>query len=142
VDATLRVPGTDGIFALGDAAAVPDLTRPGRCTAPTAQHAQRQGRAVARTVAASLGHGVARPYRHRDLGLVVDLGPFSAVARPLGVALSGPVAALVTRGYHLLALPSGAGRVRVLTDWLLDLVMPPQLTVLDREVSHSLVRRQ
>jgi NADH dehydrogenase len=83
-------------------------------------------------VAASLGHGRARPYRHHDLGLVVDLGPFSAVARPLGVPLWGPVAALVTRGYHLLALPSRAAQVRVLTDWLLDLVLPPQLTVLDR----------
>lgn len=133
VDTTLRVPGADGVYALGDAAAVPDLTRPGRYTAPTAQHAQRQGRTAARNVAASLGHGVARPYRHRDLGLVVDLGPFSAVARPLGVPLWGPVAALVTRGYHLLALPSGAAQLRVLTDWLLDLVLPPQLTVVDIE---------
>ncbi|HKF86899.1 MAG TPA: hypothetical protein VKB85_02365 [Propionibacteriaceae bacterium] len=37
-------------------------------------------------------------------------------------------AALVTRGYHLLGLPSAAGRVRVLLGWLLDLVIPPQLS--------------
>jgi hypothetical protein len=76
--------------------------------------------------------------RHRDLGLVVDLGPWTAVARPLGVPLWGPAAAVVTRGYHLLALPSAAGRIRVLVDWLLDLVLPPQLTRF--EGAHPAVR--
>jgi NADH dehydrogenase len=131
-DALLRVPGVDGLYAIGDAAAVADLTRPGEFTAPTAQHAERQGRRAARNLAASLGYGTQRPYRHRDLGLVVDLGPWNAVARPLGVPLWGPPAALVTRGYHLLALPSRAGRLRVALDWLLDLVVAPQLTRLGR----------
>jgi NADH dehydrogenase len=127
----VRVSGTEGVYAIGDAAA-PDRTKPGRLTAGTAQHAQRQGQTAARNVAASLGYGTEHPYRHRDLGLVVDLGPWHAVARPLGVPLWGPPAALVTRGYHLLALPSAAGRIRVVVDWLLDLVMPPQLTRVDR----------
>jgi NADH dehydrogenase len=42
-------------------AAVPDLTRPGEICGMTAQHAQRQGKQVARNVAASLGAGKARP---------------------------------------------------------------------------------
>jgi NADH dehydrogenase len=128
VDENLRVTGAGGVFAIGDAAAVPDLTQPGRLTPPTAQHAERQGRAVGRNVAASLGFGTQRRYRHRDLGLVVDLGPWAAVARPLGIPLWSVPAALVTRGYHLLALPSVSGRARVLLDWLLDLVSRPQLT--------------
>ncbi len=122
----LAVPGAPGVFALGDAAAVPDLTRPGERTAQTAQHAVRQGRAVARNVAASLGHGTAVPYRHRDLGFVVDLGGWDAVAEPLGVPLSGLPAVAATRGYHLLALPSKAGRARVALDWFLDAVSNPQ----------------
>jgi len=32
----------------------------------------RQGRAVARTIVADVTGGRAKPYRHRDLGLVVD----------------------------------------------------------------------
>jgi NADH dehydrogenase len=128
VDAHLRVEGTTDVFALGDAAAIPDVTRPGRLTPQTGQHAQREGLAVARNVAASLGHGQASPFTHRDLGLVVDLGPFTAVGRPLGVPVWGLLGALLTRGYHLLALPSGAGRVRLALDWLLDLALPPQLT--------------
>ena len=57
VDEKLAVPGHPEIFAAGDIAAVPDLTRPGKVTAMTAQHAQRQGKRAADNVAASLGHG-------------------------------------------------------------------------------------
>ena len=74
VDEFMRVPGHPEVFACGDAAAVPDVTRPGQATAMTAQHAQRQGKLVARNVAASLGRGTARRYKHHDLGFVVDLG--------------------------------------------------------------------
>jgi NADH dehydrogenase len=120
----LSVPGHPEVFAGGDAAAVPDLTRPGQVTPPTAQHALRQGHALARNVAAGLGIGRSRPYRHRDLGLVVDLGPRYAVADPLGLHLSGWPAKLVTRGYHLAALPHGPNRLGVALDWLTGLVAP------------------
>jgi NADH:ubiquinone reductase (H+-translocating) len=120
VDEFLAVPGHPHIFAAGDAAAAPDLTRKGRLTPMTAQHAQRQGGAVARNVAASLGHGASRVYQHRDLGFVVDLGGWQAVANPLRVPLSGAAAKIVTRAYHLYALP--ANRLRVATDWFNDIV--------------------
>ena len=42
-----------------------------------------------------------------------------AVARPLGVPLSGPAAQAVTRGYHLLALPRRTTQARVGAEWLL-----------------------
>lgn len=130
VGADLRVPGVPEVFAFGDAAAVPDLTRPGKLTGQTAQHAQRQGKLAARNVAASLGFGKAVPYRHRDLGFVVDLGGFEAVASPLGVALGGLPGLVVTRGYHLLALPSNGNRIRVALDWLLDWAIRPQVAQL------------
>ena len=123
VGSDLGVPGHRHVWALGDAAACPDLTRPGQVTPPTAQHAQRQAKAAARNVAASLGRGRAKPYKHHDLGLVVDLGGRDAVARPVGIDLSGLPAKAVTRGYHLLALPSAGSRVRVAVDWLLDAVL-------------------
>jgi NADH:ubiquinone reductase (H+-translocating) len=132
----LSVPGVDGLWAAGDAAAVPDLAAGGGAdgelpdTQPTAQHAQRQGTALGRNVAAALGYGTARPYRHRDLGLVADLGGFDAVARPLGVRLTGPLAKLVTRGYHLYALPAMSNRIRVALDWAFQTLLPPDETQL------------
>ncbi|MEV7073893.1 FAD-dependent oxidoreductase [Streptomyces sp. NPDC093990] len=124
VDPNLQVPGRPEVFACGDAAAVPDLENPGQYTPMTAQHAWRQGRVAALNVAASLGAGVRRPYEHRDLGFVVDLGGAKAAANPLGVPLSGLAAGAVTRGYHLAAMPGN--RVRVAADWLLDAVLPRQ----------------
>ncbi|MFJ9819242.1 NAD(P)/FAD-dependent oxidoreductase [Streptomyces sp. NPDC101151] len=125
VDPYLQVPGRADVFACGDAAAVPDLDRPGRFTPMTAQHAWRQGRVAGENVAASLGLGRRRrAYRHRDLGFAVDLGGVRAAANPLGVPLSGLPAGAVTRGYHLAALPGN--RVRVAADWLLEAVLPRQ----------------
>ncbi|MFD5394197.1 NAD(P)/FAD-dependent oxidoreductase [Streptomyces sp. NPDC127097] len=124
VDKFLGVPGRPEVFACGDAAAVPDLTRPGETTPMTAQHAQRQGKVAAHNVAASCGQGTPRAYEHHDLGFMVDLGGIQAAANPLHVPLSGPLAGVVTRGYHLLAMPGN--RIRVATDWLLDAVLPRQ----------------
>jgi NADH:ubiquinone reductase (H+-translocating) len=134
VDAQLRVPGLERVWAEVDAAAVPDLTkqatsagdgngdgsarRPPPPAFMTAQHAQRQAVTLARNVAASLGWA-APPYRHHDLGLVADLGGRDAVAKVLGVSLAGPTAKAVTRAHHLNALPATPNRVRVAADWLL-----------------------
>jgi NADH dehydrogenase len=124
VDEYLNVPGHPEVYACGDAAAVPDLTRPHQITPMTAQHAQRQGKQAAYNIAASYGQGRRRPYKHRELGFVVDLGGTDAVASPLGVPLAGLPAKVVTRGYHLLALPGN--RTRAAADWLLNAVLPRQ----------------
>jgi NADH dehydrogenase len=123
VDSELRVPDHPDVYAIGDAAAVPDLTKPadehGRrpLCPPTAQHAMRQAAAAAGNVVADLDGRAARPYRHHDLGLVVDLGGSDAAATPFGLRLRGWPAKAVTLGYHLLALPTGKRRIRVAVDW-------------------------
>ena len=124
VDEYLGVPGLPEIFACGDAAAVPDHARPGQLTAMTAQHAVRQGRRAAGNIAASLGHGHRRTYRHRDMGFAVDLGGVQATANPAGVAVSGIAAKTMTRAYHLGAIP--ANRARIAGDWLLGALLPRQ----------------
>ena len=128
VDEYLSVPGHPDVYAVGDAAAVPDLTRPGEITPMTAQHAQRQGKRAAYNIAASYGQGRRRPYKHHDLGFLVDLGGTQAAANPVGVPLSGLPAKVVTRGYHLFSLPGN--RVRTATDWLLDAAVSRQVVQL------------
>ena len=126
VDEFMSVPGAPDIYACGDCAAVPDLTRPGEICGMTAQHAQRQGKQVARNVAASLGAGKARAYKHHDLGFVVNLGGLAAAANPLNIPLSGPPANALTRAYHLIAM--AGNRARVLADWGLNVTMPAEAT--------------
>ncbi|GAT83415.1 NADH dehydrogenase [Streptomyces sp. F-3] len=123
VTAEMTLPGYDGVFALGDSAAVPDLDKgDGAVCPPTAQHATRQGRQAADNLIAALRGRPMRPYRHRDLGLVVDLGGKDAVARPLGLELHGLPAQVVTRGYHLAAMRTNVAKTRVATNWLLNAV--------------------
>lgn len=120
VTTDLQVPGYPDVFGAGDAAAVPDVTQPGKITPPTAQHATRQGKTLARNVAASLGYGKAKGYKHRNMGLVVDLGPRYAVANPLNVQLSGFPAKVVTRAYHIYAIPRFVNRWAVSLAYLTD----------------------
>lgn len=125
----LQLPGRPDVFSAGDAAAVPDLAGDaGAITPPTAQHAQRQGVTVARNIARRLRGQPLLRYRHRDLGLAVDLSGTQAVARPLGRQLSGIAAQLVTRGYHLYALPSPRARVRTAADWLMHATLGEDFT--------------
>jgi NADH:ubiquinone reductase (H+-translocating) len=120
VGADLTVPGHPEVFALGDCAAVPDLVAGGGAVCPpTAQHATRQAPVAADNVVASMRGRPLRPYRHHDLGLVVDLGGTDAVAKPLRLDLTGWPAQVVTRGYHLAAMGAPATMARVAGNWAL-----------------------
>lgn len=129
VDDRLAVVGRPDVFAIGDLAAVPDVTRPGEQTPPTAQHAMRQGVVAGRNVAASLGRGSAQVYRHRDLGAAADLGGWQGAARPLGVPVTGLLARAAARGYHLTAIPGN--RTRIAAAWLSRAGRPPSVAHLD-----------
>jgi NADH dehydrogenase len=122
VDRYMRVEGMDGVWAIGDCAAVPDpsaaLAKP---TPPTAQHAIRQGRAVARNVAAELGIGKAMPFRYRNRGAFVNLGRYKAVARLGRLTFSGFPAWWMTRTYHMSQIPGTARKVRAVVDWTVGL---------------------
>jgi NADH:ubiquinone reductase (H+-translocating) len=129
VDRTMRVQAPAGdapragvVWALGDCAAVPDGSRPGKICPPTAQHAIRQGRLVARNVVASLGGRPARPFRYRTKGVVAELGRNEAVAITLGIRWRGLPAWLIARTYHLLLMPGLGRRLRLLVDWNVALV--------------------
>lgn len=117
----MTLPGFDGVFGLGDAAAVPDLVKgDGAVCPPTAQHSMRQGRKIADNIIASLRHQPLQPYVHKDLGLVVDLGGKDAVSKPLGIELRGMPAQAVARGYHWSALRTNVAKTRVMTNWMIN----------------------
>jgi NADH dehydrogenase len=117
VDRTMRVEGHEHVWAIGDCAAVPDPARKGQPCPPTAQHAIRQGRLVARNVAATLGNGRVRPFRYRTKGVVAELGDTEAVALTLGVRWHGLPAWFIARTYHLLLMPGLGRKLRLLMDW-------------------------
>lgn len=123
VDATMRVSGHRNVWAIGDAAAVPDPARKGSSSPPTAQHAIRQGRRVARNVAAELGAGQrVRPFTYRTRGVFVDLGRHQAVASTMGIRWRGFPAWFLARTYHMSNMPGAKRKLRLLVDWTVALL--------------------
>lgn len=126
VDEHLELPGFPGVFALGDAAAVPDREK-GGFHPPTAQHALRQARVVARNVRAAIRGTQKRRFRFATLGQLASLGRRTGVARILGVNFSGFVAWWLWRTIYLAKLPRLEKKLRVMLDWTLDLAFSKDL---------------
>jgi NADH dehydrogenase len=122
-DSYLQVQGHDDVWAIGDAAAVPDPAKKfAQPAPPTAQHAVRQGRTVGRNVAAAMGAGRRRKFTYKTLGVFVDMGRGKAVAETLGIRWRGRPAWLLARTYHLALMPGWGRRARLLTDWNVGLL--------------------
>jgi NADH:ubiquinone reductase (H+-translocating) len=123
--ADLSVVGLDGVFAAGDCAAVPDLSRtdadPNATTSPSAQHAVRQASVLARNVVAHLRGHPLRQYKHSYAGSVASLGLYRGVAEIYGIKLKGIVAWFMHRTYHVSRMPTLNRKIRVLADWTLAL---------------------
>jgi len=140
VDSGLEVPGSSGVWAVGDCAAVPDAKTGGLCP-PTAQHATRQATHVARNIVAALRGEPKRAFAFTALGKMGSLGRRSAVAEILGVRLSGFLAWWLWRTIYLMKLPGLDRKIRVAADWTLDLVLPTDIVQLKTDRALA-VRRE
>ena len=121
VDSYLRVDGMEGVYAVGDCAAVPDPLDLSRPCPPTAQHAVRQGPVAAANIAAGLGIGSARPYTYEAKAAFVNLGHYQAVGRIGSARFRGFPAWWLARTYHMSQIPGTARKVRAVADWTVGL---------------------
>jgi NADH dehydrogenase len=117
--ANLSVKGVTGVFAAGDCAAVPDLTKddPNALCGPSAQHAVRQSKTLATNIASTVHGGGLRDYKHAYAGSVASLGLYRGVAEIYGIRLRGFPAWFMHRTYHVSRMPTFNRKVRVLADW-------------------------
>jgi len=120
VNEYLQVKEFPGVWALGDCAWIPDR-KTGGFHPPTAQHAIREGRCVARNVAAEIVGGRRKSFRFSALGRLAAIGRRTGVANILGVNFSGFLAWWLWRTIYLLKLPRFEKKMRVALDWTLDL---------------------
>lgn len=125
-DETLKVPGFEGVWALGDCAAVPDPVT-GGYHPPTAQHAIRQGKVLARNIIAELRGASPAPFRFKTIGQLAALGRRTGVAQIMGINFSGFAAWWLWRTIYLMKLPRFEKKLRVALDWSLDLVFSKDL---------------
>jgi NADH dehydrogenase len=126
VNECLEVPGWPGVWALGDCALVPDpLT--GGSHPPTGQHALREAKAAARNVTATFRGTAKQPFRFKTIGQLAAIGRRTGVARILGFNFSGVIAWSLWRTIYLSKLPRIEKKVRVVLDWMLDLLFSKDL---------------
>lgn len=125
-DEYLEVPDWPSVWALGDCASITDRET-GRPYPPTAQHALRQGKTVAKNVIAAIRGGTKHSFSFSTLGLLAAIGRRTGVANILGINFSGFVAWFMWRTIYLSKLPRFEKKVRVALDWTIDLLFSKDL---------------
>ena len=138
-DEYLRIPDADHLWAVGDAALIPDLERGGVCP-PTAQYAMRQGVHCAKNVLATIRGEAPRPFRFGGVGQMASIGRHTAVGRIFGVHIAGFFAWLLWRAIYLAKVPGLRCKVRVAIDWALDLLFPRDIAKIDLRRTEQLAR--
>ena len=123
VDDHMRVDGLNGVWAIGDCAAVPDPAKPGGPPCPpTAQHAVRQGPAVAHNIACELGVATGpRRFDYKAKASFVNLGRYKAVGKLGRRAFRGFAAWWMARTYHMSQIPGTSRKIRAVVDWTVGL---------------------
>jgi NADH dehydrogenase len=126
VNATLDVPGTRGIWAVGDCASVVDPVSKVPYP-PTAQHAMREGRRAGENIWARLQGKQAKPFQFSMLGQLATIGRRTGVARMFGLKFSGVVGWALWRTVYLMKLAGIEKKLRVGLQWGLDVVFERDL---------------
>jgi NADH:ubiquinone reductase (H+-translocating) len=130
VDRSLALPGKTGLWALGDCAAVVDA-KTGKPCPPTAQFALREAQLLARNIRAQVEGRPLGEFHFDSLGALCVVGHQTACAeltvpfvRGRSMRFSGLLAWLMWRGIYLSKLPGLERKIRVLTDWAVELFFP------------------
>ncbi len=135
----MEVPEWPGVWTLGDCAVVPD-PRTGRPCPPTAQHALREAKVLARNIVAATRGGRKEPFVFTTIGLLASIGKRTGVANILGVNFSGFIAWWLWRTIYWSKLPRFEKKLRVALDWLLDVLFSKDLvqfrTLRGQTISH------
>jgi NADH dehydrogenase len=133
VDATLAIPGHDGLWALGDCAAVFDA-KSKNAVPPTAQFALREAAVLAKNIRAQIEGRPLKPFHFNSLGSLCVIGHQTACAeltvpfsRNRAMRFSGLLAWAMWRFIYLAKLPGLEQKIRVLTDWTVELFFPPDI---------------
>ena len=113
VDEYLRVPGREGVYALGDCAAVGEPALPA-----TAQVAQQEGKYLAGALRDFQEGRTVQPFEFKASGMLAYIGGGEALADLPSVKWSGRGAWLFWRSVYLTKLVSPANKVKVLFDWV------------------------
>ncbi len=133
VDKYLEIPQFKGVYALGDCAYITDPYT-GKPCPPTAQHAIREGAVVAKNIIAAIEDGRAlddrEAFDYKTKGMMASIGKRTGIGNLLGIEVQGFLAWWLWRNYYLVNLPTLQKKIRVMSDWMLDIFFKRDVTML------------
>jgi NADH:ubiquinone reductase (H+-translocating) len=130
VDKYLEVPDYRGVHALGDCAYILDPVTSNPYP-PTAQHAIREGATVAKNIITEIeGRPDKKQVFDYKTGMMASIGKRTGVGNLLGIQVQGFLAWWIWRNYYLANLPTLNKKIRVLADWIIDMLFKRDVTML------------
>jgi NADH dehydrogenase len=141
VNCYLEVLSYSGVYGLGDCASV---TNPytGKPYPPTAQHAIRQGKVAAKNIILAVkgknGEKNNVIFDYKTKGMMAEIGKRTGVAILFNrFKLHGFLAWWLWRTYYLANLPTARKKLKVLGDWISDLIFKPDVSMITRQERES-----
>jgi NADH dehydrogenase len=129
VDDFFRLPSSDRIFALGDAAAYID-TGNIKPLPMLAQVAENEARTVARNLIAITAGKPLNTFHYHSKGGMVSVGQWFAIGELFSRKLSGRLTWWLWRTVYLFKFASRRKRIRIAFEWALELFFPRDITKL------------
>lgn len=117
VEPDLTVAGFPGVYAIGDAANIPD--KEGRALPQLGSVAQQSGRHAAKNILHAVAGEKATPFRYKDKGIMAMIGRNAAVAE-VGKhrhEVDGPVAFAAWLGVHAMLLSGVHSKSDAFLEW-------------------------
>jgi NADH:ubiquinone reductase (H+-translocating) len=134
----------DSVFALGDCASIIDPNTGNPCP-PTAQHALRQGKVAVNNILSKIResehHHKKKVFDYKTKGVMTLIGRRNGVGILLGIKVQGFTAWFFWRFYYLSTLPTIQKKLRVMTDWFIDLFFKRDVTRLKTSLEEKSIIR-
>ena len=121
VDDYLEADGYPGVFAAGDCVLFMD-PEAGRPYAPTAQLAEAHAKSIAANLNAVINGQPKKKFAYIPRGQMAVIGKRTAIASVFGMNVQGIVAWILWRNIYLSKVPTFSKRVRLMLDWLEDVL--------------------
>jgi NADH dehydrogenase len=137
----LEVPKYPEVYAVGDCASITDPNT-GEPYPPTAQHAIRQGKVAAKNIIYSIkakNRGNENKNKekkekidYKTKGMMAEIGKRTGVATLFGFKVHGFIAWWLWRTFYLSNLPTIKKKLKVISDWTMDLFFKPDVAMVKR----------
>jgi NADH dehydrogenase len=134
VNSYLEVLGYEGqVYSLGDCASITD-PRTGKPYPPTAQHAIREAKVAAKNIIYDIKGKQNKKvkFNYKTKGMMAEIGKRTGVATLFGFKVHGFLAWWLWRTFYLANLPTMKKKLKVVSDWTMDLIYKPDVAMIKR----------